>query len=130
MKKFYSTSDIPKIKIRLKKEDMSLYKISTLINEPKTTVAKVFNPDKYKYSKNKINQILTKITEFLDGYGNKPNSDSETLISVNPELSLKLFKLGLDSKSFTPDEKLQLALAHKKLTESKNEKSKQDEEAA
>lgn len=121
MKKFYSNSDIPKVKIRLENADMSLYKISNLINEPKTTVAKVFNPNKYTYSKNKINQILTKITEFLDGYENESEESPETTVPVNPELSLKLFKLGLDSKCFTPEEKLQLALAHKKLTESKNQ---------
>lgn len=127
MKKIYSTSDIPKVKNRLENADMSLYKISQLINEPKTTVAKAFNPEKYKYSKNKINQILSKITDFLDGFENETKPDSKTTIPIDTELSLKLFKLGLDSKVFSPEEKLQLALAHKKLTEFKNQNKNQNE---
>lgn len=127
MKKFYSTSDIPKVKNRLENADMSLYKISQLINEPKTTVAKAFNPEKYQYSKNKINQILSKITDFLDGFENETKPDSNTNIPIDTELSLKLFKLGLDSKAFSPEEKLQIALAHKKLTEFKNQNKNQNE---
>lgn len=110
---------------RLKNQKISFYKIAQIIGEPESTIHNIFKGH-CKYGEGKIHSILIKINNYLSELESSP----ETTVPVNPDLSLKLFKLGLDSKSFTPEEKLQLALAHKKLTESKNEKSIQDEEAA
>lgn len=60
---------------------MSLYKISQLINEPKTTVAKAFNPEKYKYSKNKINQMMKTPISY---YGGKQMMASKILELIPP----------------------------------------------
>lgn len=101
---------------RLLKQGISLYKISEILGEPKSTIQNMFNGHS-KYSDRKINSVLKRINSYLDELESTP----ETTVPVNPDLSLKLFRLGLDSKVFTPEEKLQLALAHKKLTESKNQ---------
>lgn len=110
---------------RLQTANISFYRIARIIEEPESTIHNIFKGH-CKYADRKITSILNRINSYLDELESSP----ETTVPVNPDLSLKLFKLGLDSKSFTPEEKLQLALAHKKLTESKNEKSIQDEEAA
>lgn len=121
MKKFRGIEYLKKTEEALQRASISLYEISVKIDEPKSTLYKIFNPDKYRYSEEKTMLILNKINEYLDCQDDTIKPSPETTVPVNPELSLKLFKLGLDSKVFTPEEKLQLALAHKKLTESKNQ---------
>jgi len=107
---------------RLKNQKISFYKIAHILEEPESTIHNIFKSHS-KYSEVKIQDILLKINNYL----NELESTPETPVPVNPELFLKLVKLGLDSKSFTPEEKLQLALAHKKLTEFKNQNKNQNE---
>jgi len=107
---------------RLKNQKISFYKIAHILEEPESTIHNIFKSHS-KYSDEKIQNILMKINNYL----NELESTPETTVPVDNELSLKLFKLGLDSKVFSPEEKLQLALAHKKLTESKNQNKNQNE---
>lgn len=128
MKKFSPIDYLTKTEKALQSASISLYEISTKIEEPKSTLYKIFNPGKYSYSEEKTMLILNKINDYLNGLkGNSATSEDVSLVQVNPELSLKLLKLGLDSKVFSPEEKLKIALAHQQLIEFKNQNKNQNE---
>ena len=96
---------------RLKMANISVYKIAREINEPKSTIANILSGH-CKYSEDKIESILEKINIYLD----------EFEFEIDPKMMIKLFSLGLDSKNFSPEEKYQLAIAYKKLKDSKQTK--------
>lgn len=120
MRNFLPKSDIPHTRKRLKDANLSLYRIADIISEPRVTVAKIFNPEKYKYSEEKVNTILEKINSYLDELEGKKLTKGISDNPHNSELFIKLYRLGLDSKCFTPEEKLKLAIAHKELKEKHN----------
>lgn len=101
--------------MRLNKANISFYKIAKIIDEPKSTVQNIFK-DSSNYSTEKVESIISRINTYLDELNNELISEG----NEDPELFIKLYALGLDSKSFTPDEKYKLAVAYKKLTDSKN----------
>jgi hypothetical protein len=110
-----TTKYLTDVSDRLKIAKISLYKIALLIDEPKSTVFKIFK-GKAKYTDERIKVILDKIVSYLN-----EQAENELLTTdafEDPELYIKLFALGLDSKGFTPDEKYKIAIAYKKLTDS------------
>lgn len=102
---------------RLKEANISFYKIAAIIKEPQSTVQNIFKAHN-KYSDDRVKSIIDKINAHLDD----PNPDIDYLETDSPDLFIKLYALGLDSKAFTPDEKYKLAVAYKKLTDSKTKK--------
>lgn len=101
---------------RLSELNMTIYKLPEIIDEPKSTIYAIFkrNP---KYSEEKVNTILEKINSYLDELEGKKLTKGISDNPHNSELFIKLYRLGLDSKCFTPEEKLKLAIAHKELKE-------------
>lgn len=118
-----TTKYLTDVSERLKIANISLYKIALLVDEPKSTVFKIFK-GKAKYTDERIKVILDKIVSYLNELEESKNGvkkldwDMITCATEDPELFIKLYALGLDSKAFTPDEKYKLAVAYKKLTDS------------
>ncbi len=94
---------------KLLEAKISIYRISQVLDEPESTLHKIFKSENTKYSEERVITILDKINLYL----------SESQDTDDPDLFIKLYALGLDSKVFTPDEKYKLAVAYKKLTDSK-----------
>lgn len=102
---------------KLFKANISYYRIAKKIGEPKSTVQNIFK-DPSNYANERVDSILTKINAYL----NDLNDDLISEGNEDPDLFIKLYALGLDSKAFSPDEKYKLAVAYKKLTDSKIKK--------
>jgi cyanate lyase len=108
---------------RLKNANISFYKIALKIDEPKSTIQNLFSGQS-NYAEERVKSILDKINLYLDELEESKNGvkkldwDMITCATEDPELFIKLYALGLDSKAFTPDEKYKLAVAYKKLTDS------------
>lgn len=96
--------------------NISYYKIAKIIDEPESTVQNIFKGH-CKYSEEKVLSVLERINKYLDY---DPVEDMVKNAPEDPDLFIRLYALGLDSKSFTPDEKYKLAVAYKKLTDLKN----------
>lgn len=120
MKNIYSTDTLAKTHKRLEDADISFYKIAKIIDEPESTIQNIFK-DHCKYANERIESILKKINNYLDVYNAVEAQDSalNNIVADDSDLFIKLYALGLDSKTFTPDEKYKLAVAYKKLTDSK-----------
>lgn len=103
------------------KEKMALrgitgYQIFKALDEPKSSIYKFLKGEKV-YTEEKEKEIFERINDMLD------YDPADKMIEQSPEdpdLFIRLYALGLDSKSFTPDEKYKLAVAYKKLTDLKN----------
>lgn len=108
--------------LSLKNAHISVYKISQILDEPESTIHRILNPGKEKYSEERVLKILDRINKHLDSQSNDhdPVEDMINHAPEDPDLFIRLYALGLDSKAFTPDEKYKLAVAYKKLTDLKN----------
>lgn len=107
-----------KVSERLKSANISFYKIARIIDEPESTIQNIFKGHN-KYAEDRIQTIMDMINSYLDEI-EKEKTDPSLIFQNDPEVFIRLYKLGLDSKAFTPDEKYQLAVAYKKLTDSQS----------
>lgn len=103
---------------KLLEAKISFYRIAKVLSEPEPTIHNIFKSEKAKYSEERVIEIMDRINSHID----ELNSDLESHETGSPDLFIKLYALGLDSKAFTPDEKYKLAVAYKKLTDSKIKK--------
>lgn len=95
---------------------ITAYKISTELGEPMSSIYAFLKGGKV-YTEEKEKEIMERINDMLD-YDSV--EDMVKHAPEDPDLFIRLYALGLDSKSFTPDEKYKLAVAYKKLTDLKN----------
>lgn len=112
---------------RLKKRNISYYRIAKIIDEPESTIQNIFKGHS-QYSSEKVNAILVKINDYLDELESTdlkkdleskikiPATDDCPEIFENFDLYIKLFELGLNAKIFNPEEKLHFAIWHGTLT--------------
>lgn len=107
--------------LRLKEANVSIYKISKIIEEPEPTLHNILKTKKTKYSEERVLTILKGIDDYLDGR-DKIESDVDLGLSMNIPTYTKLLEVGLNSRVFTPEEKLYLAQMYKKLTDIKNQR--------
>lgn len=112
------------VKEKMALKGITAYRISKELDEPMSSIYNFLNGEKV-YTDNKAIEIIERINDFLEydpeeseNEVNKFNGDMITCSTEDPELFIKLYALGLDSKAFTPDEKYKLAVAYKKLTDS------------
>lgn len=122
---------------RLKNANISLYKIASTLEVPRSTVYKIF-AGKIKYSENRINVILEKINNYLnelEGIQMEKELKSDIMIPgksdcpeifENYDLYIRLFELGLNARAFNPEEKLRFAIWHRTLTAFKGKEKQED----
>jgi len=101
---------------KLNNANISYYKIAKIIDEPESTIQNIFKGH-CKYSEEKVLSIIERINKHLDS---DVVNEMVKHAPEDPDLFIRLYALGLDSKAFTPDEKYKLAVAYKKLTDLKN----------
>ena len=106
--------DLSAIKDKMISRGITAYRLAKKLDEPISSIYNLLKGEKV-YSDSKVKEIVERIDTFL----NADDSESIQEELENPDLFIKLYALGLDSKTFTPDEKYKLAVAYKKLTDSK-----------
>jgi predicted transcriptional regulator len=106
--------DVSAIKEKMILKGFTAYKIAKELDEPQSSIYNFLNGEKV-YADSKAKEVIKRIDDFL----NTELIDEEFDTPQDPDLFIKLYALGLDSKVFTPDEKYKLAVAYKKLTDSK-----------
>lgn len=124
---------------KLTEANITIYRIAQVLDEPEPTLHNIFKSQKAKYSEDRVIEIMDRIHAYLsdlEGDQLKKKIESEIKIPGNsdcPEifthydLYIKLFEIGLNSKSFTPEDKLRFAIWHRTLTAFKNNLNKEND---
>lgn len=137
MKNNRSDKYVVEVSERLKMKKISFYKIAQILDEPKSTILNLFSGQS-KYSAKKVNSIMDRITSYLNELeGIQMEEEVKSDIKIpgksdcpeifeNYDLYIRLFELGLNARTFNPEEKLRFAIWHRTLTAFKGKEKQED----